>query len=696
MKKKYLTRVPFGIALVLPLCIALAVGDTTRSITRDQPKEDVAPAAGDASQTVLRADFEKPDALAEVGATDQQRMSKLTRNQAEVIGGKTSLMGDSRRSKEEWNEFFHCKTGIFKDGEAYKVTFDYKILASGAKTKFYALLKGSKTPANTGWVILPGDPGQTRKGETAFVARGDDAFFAVGIKNQGAIAIDNLVVQTNPTERPVVVALPEINRTWKSAGRTTYYVDSVLGNDTNNGQSITGAWKTLDKINSGEFASGDKILLKAGSSWGGVLMPGGKGTAETPIVVDSYGDGPKPRIDAAGAYLTTVYLYNSEGFEIRNLDIANTAKKRTPRLTGVLVKVRDYGTARHIVLSGLDIHDVLGSVVKKEGGGAGINFSSGGNVVKSRFDGLLVENCRLTRTDRNGITFGGYWSRQSWFPHLNVVIRGNLLEDIGGDGIVPASCDGALVERNTIRGGRMRATDAAAGIWPWSSDNTVIQFNEVSGMKGTVDGQGFDSDWNCQNTLIQYNYSHNNDGGFLLICNDGTSKMPYNIGNIGTVVRYNISQNDGTRTFHITGPVRDTQIYNNTIFVGPQLDINILKPGRWGGDWPENTRFSNNIFYSLGKSRFDLGSMRNTVFENNAFFGTIENRPADAKAVLADPVLDKVGSAGQGLDAIQGYRLQRTSPAIASGIVIEKNGGRDYAGRKLPTSAPDIGALQTS
>lgn len=172
--------------------------------------------------------------------------------------------------------------------------------------------------------------------------------------------------------------------------------------------------------------------------------------------------------------------------------------------------------------------------------------------------------------------------------------------------------------------------------------------------------------------------------------------MPYSIGNIGTVVRYNISQNDGTRTFHMTGPVRDTHIYNNTIFVGPQRDIHILKPGKWGGDYPEDTRFSNNIFYSLGKAKFDLGGMRKTVFENNSFFGTIENRPDDARAVLTDPAFEKAGHGGQGLDAIQGYRLQRTSPAIASGVVIEKNGGRDYSGNKLPIGAPDIGALQFS
>lgn len=66
-------------------------------------------------------------------------------------------------------------------------------------------------------------------------------------------------------------------------------------------------------------------------------------------------------------------------------------------------------------------------------------------------------------------------------------------------------------------------TEAAAGIWPWSCDNTLVQFNEVSGHKAPWDAQGFDSDWNCRGTVIQYNYSHDNYGGLVLVCNDGTA-----------------------------------------------------------------------------------------------------------------------------------------------------------------------------
>ena len=37
-----------------------------------------------------------------------------------------------------------------------------------------------------------------------------------------------------------------------------------------------------------------------------------------------------------------------------------------------------------------------------------------------------------------------------------------------------------------------------------------------SGLKGTKDGQAFDTDGYCHNTLFQYNYSHDNDDGTFI------------------------------------------------------------------------------------------------------------------------------------------------------------------------------------
>jgi len=131
----------------------------------------------------------------------------------------------------------------------------------------------------------------------------------------------------------------------------------------------------------------------------------------------------------------------------------------------------------------------------------------------------------------------------------------------------------ALGLRTSVHGASQRSQDYNVGIWPWSADNTIIQYNEVYGTKGQHDAEGFDSDWNSRNTLIQYNYSHDNEGGFLLICNEGSQPADISAGNTGTIVRYNISQNDHHRGIKFSGPVKNTLIYNNTIYVGKRREF---------------------------------------------------------------------------------------------------------------------------
>jgi hypothetical protein len=505
-----------------------------------------------------------------------------------------------------------------------------------------------------------------------------------------------------------LVFLPSLSGVAQSAH---YYVDSINGNDTNSGTSPEQAWKNLDRVNSATFAAGDKILFRAGTTYTGQLKPQGSGKDGSPIVIDKYGQGSKPRIDGEGAVLDTLLLENVEYWEVNNLEITNLGPTRANWRTGVRVVANNFGTMNHIYLKNLYVHDVNGSLDKNTEG-CGIYFECKG-VTPSRFDDLLIEDCRVVRTDRNGICGRSSFTDRSgnWFPSLNVVIRGNLIEDCGGDCIKPWGCDGCLVEFNVVHGGRQRCEDYAAGIWPWSCDNTIIQFNEVSHIKGTKDGQGFDSDYNCRNTLFQYNYSHDNDGGFMLIC--GPSISSWSVGTIGTIIRYNISQNDRNRIFHITGDsVRNTYIYNNVIFLGPGLDIPIVLYTDWGG-WPDNTRFYNNIFYVQGTARYCYGVGRNkdgtykhkagfgkstkNVFSNNVFYGNHVNLPKDPNAITTDPMLVKPGSGRIGLDSLGGYKLKDGSPCIGAGLPVKDNGGRDFWGNPLPdVNAPDIGAHQFS
>ena len=88
----------------------------------------------------------------------------------------------------------------------------------------------------------------------------------------------------------------------------TYFVDALEGNDANAGTTPKTAWKTLLKTNATTFHEGDSILLKAGSSWEGQLWPKGSGSEGRPIRIGSYGDGPKPLIQANGKFEDAVCI----------------------------------------------------------------------------------------------------------------------------------------------------------------------------------------------------------------------------------------------------------------------------------------------------------------------------------------------------------------------------------------------------
>ena len=492
----------------------------------------------------------------------------------------------------------------------------------------------------------------------------------------------------------------------------TYYVDSVDGQDSNPGTTPATAWQSLAKVNSTTFLPGDRILLKSGSVWEGQLWPKGSGAEGRPIAVDMYGGGVRPVIRGNGLVEDAVLLKNQEYWEIRNLEVTNTGATPAVR-RGVHLALEDYGEAHHLYLRSLVIHDVNG--VDKEKVNGGINYTCLGDHQPSRFIDLRIENNEIYHVDRSGI-FGmsDRWPRSRWYPSLQVTVRGNMLHDIGGDGIVVVATDGAVVEGNVAGRANQRSEGYNVAIWSWSADNTVVQFNEAYGTKGQRDGEGFDSDWNSRNTIIQYNYSHDNDGGFLLICDDGSQKPQDSAGNVGTIVRYNISQSDRTRGINMAGPVKESTIYNNTFYVGQDQKVDLVLHSDWNG-WAVDSYFYNNIFYVEGSAQFSyalsrapdgaydtapgFGQSKINWFDSNLYYGNLAP-PEDAHALTADPKFRAPGQGGFGRLTLSGYHLRPGSPARASGKALEmekeKKGGHDFAGSPTPAcGGTDRGALQS-
>ncbi|WP_457270828.1 right-handed parallel beta-helix repeat-containing protein [Pedobacter sp. UYEF25] len=492
----------------------------------------------------------------------------------------------------------------------------------------------------------------------------------------------------------------------------TYYVDGKRGNDNQSGLSKEKAWKTLNKVNEVVLMPGDSVLFRSSTIYSGHLKISCRGKSGNKIVFSSFGKGERPKIEANGLFSEAVLIFNSEFLKFENFEITNQGEHPKAKRIGLQITLDNFGISYNTEIMNLYVHDVNGSNRKSEGGGSGIHWSNGGMKLKSAFDGLLIENCQIERTDRNGITSSGYWTRTEWFPSRNVVIRNNRLSDIGGDGIVPIGCDGALIEHNYVcrAGQRFPEGDAAAGIWPWSCDNTIIQFNEVSFTDGPWDSQGFDSDWNCRNTIIQYNYSHNNVGGFLLVCNDGSSKLPANIGNRATIVRYNVSVNDGYRTvgksagfspvIHIAGPVNNTKIYNNVIYrdkKSPNIDSTLIEMGNWNG-YADSTLIANNIFYVETTVDYKLAKSTRNYYQSNIYYGNHVNIPESGNKKTDDPKFVSLPiKVLSGFDQLKCFKLLDSSVGQKAGVPVVTSVIKDFFGNDvMPGRNPSIGIFESA
>lgn len=547
-----------------------------------------------------------------------------------------------------------------------------------------------------------------------------------------------------------------------SPGATTYYV-SEHGDDGADGLTPETAWRSIEKINVSMFAPGDSILLHGGDSWEGtILAPRGSGTPEAPITLGRYGDGDaRPYLNAGDdvilmpifnlvkgedpdvvpatqPFSATVYLADEQHWVIRDLDVANHRPEFTDPAgdgtlrSGIMIMNDNSGTLRDIDVVDNYVHDVLGSKSDKTyWGGAGIIYTV---MLKapdvsfgSNYEDILIEGNFVRNTNRQGIVTN---SRQNlrldidhvgdlatavesglspWFPSEHVVIRDNYVKDVAGDGILPQVTQGALVERNTADGFNQRSGGASVGIWAWNADDTVFQFNESFGGMTLQDGQGYDVDYGQTGTIYQYNYSHDNEGGFMLICSPGQGSKEtgpgHGVKTQDAVIRYNVSQNDRARTFMFSGYSDGSLIYNNTIYQGPGINARPIDFWAWNGTYPTSAAFYNNVFHLESAGNWNYTDrdwiVEGFVFDSNTIFGQhTAGEPDDAHKATSDPLLIEPGSGVTNTPVggshvpptLDGYKLHPGSPAIGTGKVIETETGRTFDGKAENAGADLWGA----
>lgn len=475
----------------------------------------------------------------------------------------------------------------------------------------------------------------------------------------------------------------------------TYYVNEK-GNDSNTGKSPEAAWRTLSRVNTTTFLPGDSILLKSGSVWNETLQPKGSGIPGSAIVIDKYGGDKKPVIHGGGKTngSSTLLLNKVSYWAVNNLEITNKVPDGVNyAATGIRINGGGQSDTfnSNIAIRNCYVHDVNSAGAKQPNYVKG----TGGIIINGKLAEVLVQSCHIAYCSVEGLRTTGFGEMAN--RSKNIVLDNNLIEHIYGDGIVMAQVSGgSRVTNNTVYNACMTNDINFAGIWTVGSTNTLVARNEVYGLKGggPNDGMAFDADgWDSLSAtdgdIFEYNYSHDNNGGFFLFMNQARN----------ITVRYNVSVNDvgetGAKKLFLIQNSRHTDryVYNNTFYIK-----NPVAKLFWEGS---GAIFSNNIFYAeAAVSRLsDKTPDERTRFYNNCFYPSSAFEALDwGRSVRGNNFYDNPlfisPAQGAGFKIAEGYGIQPGSPCRRKGTLIGNNGGFDFSGNVLPAGNPDVGAFQ--
>ncbi|KAJ5960406.1 pectin lyase fold/virulence factor [Penicillium vulpinum] len=436
-------------------------------------------------------------------------------------------------------------------------------------------------------------------------------------------------------------------------------------------------FNSIQKVNQAVLKAGDSLFVKSGSTCIGTLSPKGSGNQHRPISLTSYGDGPLPIINGAGA-AEAVSLTNQDYWDVSNIAIINPASEVAWR-RGIVATSSDGTVHQGLSIHDITVYNVAGETNKATQSDAFI--ASGGIIVNgtenaSRYDDVRIYDNTVFDCGGGGIKVRvGQMDNRGPGTH----VYGNNISYVGGDGVVVSYGEAPMIENN-IAGfcghGKYPYTGGNfAGIWVLGCKDAVMRRNVVhDSLMSDIDSEAFDCDWGNEGTCtVEYNYSHDNAGGIFLNC-DGCGTP----GGATQIVRYNVFQNDCR--MYSNGEDVHMEFYNNVIYC-PNKAFEIAVP--------PHANLSNNIWVGTAGSTLPKDS---SIEWHENIFQTVEI-PDEGAGIQGNPLFTNPGTAKDSLDSVDGYRLSRGSPALLHGDPIENNGGRDFWNNKVSSAKrPNIGA----
>ena len=340
------------------------------------------------------------------------------------------------------------------------------------------------------------------------------------------------------------------------ARATSYYV-SPQGSDLNSGTSEASPWRTLVKVSSVVYQPGDVIRLDreipsnpggdpgTANTWAETLILRGEGTPTNPIVVTTYGVGPRPIIAPGTIDSTCLRIDGVGGWKIIGLELAYAR-------WGVELRYDRVTERRFIWLEDLYIHhmtSVLNSDHEK------YNFLSAAIALRHWTDettgptflrDLTVKNVTIDhsnfglwtgsvcegqlpngepRCNADGFSRTGLWAYVDGFSFDNVIVTNAPQIGLSFIFVKNGSVTNSLVN------------DAGSAGWKWGTTGGLIarasnvvfdNLNIYNVSKGPqqFDGVGFDFEGGTDRITYRNAEIYATDGAGMLILDNGGNAGP--------------------------------------------------------------------------------------------------------------------------------------------------------------------------
>jgi Right handed beta helix region len=496
---------------------------------------------------------------------------------------------------------------------------------------------------------------------------------------------------------------------------TAFYVNAASGSDAAVGTSPTTAWRTLARASQQRYRGGDRLLLHG--RFLGTLELGHASlvaaSRRDPLTIGSYGSG---RALIAPDRGSGIVALNVAGIRISGLELAGRrAGCRQPE-DGILFDASNAGRlADGITIDHVDVHGFCDGIA-----------------IGSEDDGSIIEHVRITAVSSHDNVQRGIATYDPALKHhdvRDVIVRDSrAYRNREQGGIVLFGVEHARVEHSeAYENGR--DASGAVGIWAFDADHVVFEHDEsYRNLTADDDGDGFDLDAGVTNSVMQYDYSHNNAGIGFLICACVVWYQQHN-----DVIRRDVSAQDGSSGqpsgIYVGGgePLHGVDVVANTIYSsagkGPLIQLD------GAGSIDRSVRMYDNLFVAgARKALLDADTVDSvgTVIEGNDWWSRsgrfrvlwggmrfdslgswraatgVETNHGRPIGLSADPHVCALGAAPtlfpEGPGTLSAYRLRADSPLIGAGLDTRRRfgvsgGAYDFSGGAARyRNRSDIGA----